>query len=46
MLFALFLGGVIYCEDANDVNDDGAADITDAIVGVGAVFTRVAMPRG
>jgi hypothetical protein len=23
-----------------------AADITDAIVGVGAVFTRVAMPRG
>lgn len=38
MLNHMFLGDVVYCQDAMDVNDDGVLDIADAIVTVSYLF--------
>ena len=38
MLLGLFRGAALVCPDAADANDDGALDISDAIMTLGFLF--------
>lgn len=45
MLNHMFLGDVVYCQDAMDINDDGVLNIADAIVAINYLFVSGDTPE-